>query len=113
MIRVRLSQAHIRSRKRARRDREEDSIEAELDDLVMFEKLPTIINQDDASRLWDISTSRRRTTTLTGFLGKIGALGKLIEVSRFVVSSVLWQSDRPLALDQAIRANTGHEASDP
>ena len=52
--------SRIRSRKRARQMRREDSITAEVDDLVMFEQLPGIIDQEDVTRRYPLRSTRRK-----------------------------------------------------
>ena len=49
----------VRPHKRARKGKKNDSIAAEVDDLVMFEQIPTIIDQDDTSRRYPLRSTRR------------------------------------------------------
>ncbi len=49
----------VRSHERARYGRKDDSVAAEVDDLVMFEQSASIIDQDDASRRYSLRSTRR------------------------------------------------------
>ncbi len=49
----------VKSHKRARRGRKEDSIAAEVDDLVMFEQSPIIIDQADVTRRYPRRSTRK------------------------------------------------------
>lgn len=53
--------AHGRIHKRARQGRREDSIAAEVDDLVMFDQAPTVIDNSDATRRYPRRSTRRDT----------------------------------------------------
>ena len=61
------------SHKRARRGRKEDSIAAEVDDLVMFEQPPTTIDQADVTQRYP----RRSTRKDTHESGKTGRIEEL------------------------------------
>lgn len=56
-------QTQLRSHKRARHGRKEDSVAAEIDDLVMFEQSPTIIDQDNASQRYSLRSTRQDAKT--------------------------------------------------
>ena len=49
-----------RSQKRALHRSKEDRITAEVDDLVMFERIPTIFEQDDSTRRYALRSTRKQ-----------------------------------------------------
>ena len=53
------SRPKTRSHKRARRARGEGSVTAEVDDLVMFDEHPVIIDQDETNQRYSLRSSRR------------------------------------------------------
>ena len=53
------AQTQVRSHKRARRGGKEDRIAAEVDDLVMFEQAPTILDEADATKRYSLRSTRQ------------------------------------------------------
>lgn len=70
------AQTQVRSHKRGRHGRKEDSIAAEVDDLVMFDEAPIITDQADATRRYSLRSTRRdarasrRVETTEGLSGE-------------------------------------------
>lgn len=56
----------VRPHKRARQGRKGNSIAAEIDDLVMFEESPTVIDQEDDGRRYPLRSTRKASNRTKG-----------------------------------------------